>query len=470
MAGAKGRALEWALALLRAPGERHALRQRALPGGVTELLTVASEPDDAALAATAARWGEPVERLREAARFYAREILFHPQADAYRVLGLPADASAERIKAHHRLLQRWLHPDRAHAQDDAVFASRVNTAWNHLRSPERRQQYDAARAGDRVPEVIDTGERALRMGGWRVDMADVPPPAPVWQRRAPVYALLLACLVLVWLGVRDAASPPELAGWDADDEPRETIAALRVPEAKDTAAPAIAIASERPRRPSAPRSTPRRQPTPSPTAEAVATAPRAAIEPMTAPGAAGIAPEQAAPPRERPAPRPLAREAATATTMADPAPVLPEAPAQAEPRMTATPRAASVAIAPAALAAPAPAAPAAPIPDDDAQQAFARAQQARDVGDQLVRYMAGTGGIAPPIWNSPAIQSSADLLRQDLHAEGRVRLGRPQWRIGSRGASLTVPAGSERRGRVTADLVFREGRWLVTGLSVEQGS
>ena len=206
-------------------------------------------------------------------------------------------------------------------------------------------------------------------------------------------------------------------------------------------------------------------------AEAGATAPRGAAEPVVAPAVAAVVPEQATPIRERPAPSPAAPEAAPAVATADPAPALPKVPAQAAPRVTMSPRAASVAIAPAALApASAPAAPAAPVPDDDAQQAFARAQQARDVGDQLVRYMAGTRGIAPPIWNSPAIQSSADLLRQDLHASGRVRLGRPQWRIGSRGASLTVPAGADGRGRVTADLVFREGRWLVTGLSVEQGS
>ena len=132
MAGAKGSALEWALALLRAPGERHALRQRPLPEGVAELLGVASEPDDAALSDIAMRWGESPERLREAARFYAREILFQPQADAYRVLGLTPTATPEAIKSHHRLLQRWLHPDRQHAGDDRVFAGRVNTAWNQL--------------------------------------------------------------------------------------------------------------------------------------------------------------------------------------------------------------------------------------------------------------------------------------------------------------------------------------------------
>ena len=42
MSGAKGNALEWALALLRAPGERHALRQSPLPQGVDRLLAIAA--------------------------------------------------------------------------------------------------------------------------------------------------------------------------------------------------------------------------------------------------------------------------------------------------------------------------------------------------------------------------------------------------------------------------------------------
>ena len=53
MAGARGSALEWAMALLREPARRHALRQRPLPGGMTQLLVVASDADSKALSATA---------------------------------------------------------------------------------------------------------------------------------------------------------------------------------------------------------------------------------------------------------------------------------------------------------------------------------------------------------------------------------------------------------------------------------
>ena len=94
MAGARGGALEWALALLQAPGERHALRQRPLPDGVDLVLSIASGGRSAALAEAVAETGHDEATLREAARFYAREILFYPQADAYRMLGVPPDAPA----------------------------------------------------------------------------------------------------------------------------------------------------------------------------------------------------------------------------------------------------------------------------------------------------------------------------------------------------------------------------------------
>ena len=73
MAGATGNALEWALALLRAPGERHALRHKPLPAGMERLLGIAAgaAPDD--LAEVALAFGESQARVREAAQFYARE-------------------------------------------------------------------------------------------------------------------------------------------------------------------------------------------------------------------------------------------------------------------------------------------------------------------------------------------------------------------------------------------------------------
>ena len=161
MERATGEALEWALALLRAPSERHALRERPLPGGMDRLLGLAAGVTSQASADAARALGESEAILRDAARFYAREVLFFPQANAYRVLGLEQSADSGQIKAHHRLLQQWLHPDRARSEDDSVFSARVNSAWNHLRTEERRQVYDLACREQRAPEVFDSSGAGL---------------------------------------------------------------------------------------------------------------------------------------------------------------------------------------------------------------------------------------------------------------------------------------------------------------------
>ena len=53
MDGAEGSALEWALALLHAPGKRHALRQKPLPDGMDGLLGIAAGAMPDALAEAA---------------------------------------------------------------------------------------------------------------------------------------------------------------------------------------------------------------------------------------------------------------------------------------------------------------------------------------------------------------------------------------------------------------------------------
>jgi hypothetical protein len=105
---------------------------------------------------------------------------------------------------------------------------------------------------------------------------------------------------------------------------------------------------------------------------------------------------------------------------------------------------------------------------------YARIRQAWAAGDQLLRFMGGIGQPPPPIWSSPGIQSSADLLRQDMHGAGRVRLSGPQWQIGEKSAVLTSGYAVQGKddgagtGSLTADLVWRDDRWLVVGLSIER--
>lgn len=439
MDSAKGSALEWALALLRAPGERHALRQKALPAGMDRLLGIAAGAMPDALLEAARTFAEPEARVREAARFYAREVLFFPQADAYRVLGVDSNANAEQIKAHHRLLQHWLHPDRLQSEDDAVFAARVNSAWNRLRTPERRQAYEQALQQNRLPEIFDSGGALHGVHAW---VADPEIPRERWRHRVPMLVLSAACLVLVLLVLRDLERRPE--AWDFPEghgsagSDKEDAIGIEVPRSgvPATAGTRLAESTDRKRQQSS---------------DLVSGPSQIKAGSQRAVASSAV--------DTRSAPRLDSRIAASAT----------DGPAQAVEAqpvpVQVTPTAAAQDSGPLTSSRPA-------LAKETAAPSFARLQSARQAGDQFLRYMGGVDRPPPPIWNSPAIQSSADQLRQELHGAAHARLSGAQWRIGNETAVLTsaytIQGDEGGAGKLTADLVWREGRWLVTGLSMER--
>ncbi|HEX5754964.1 MAG TPA: DnaJ domain-containing protein [Arenimonas sp.] len=186
-------AIEQALALLRAPALLAAVRQRPLPGDLPQLFRLAAG-DVELFEQVESATGESRAQLAEAATFYLQQVLFAPGADSYRVLGVAPDAAEEQIKQHYRLLQRWLHPDRNHDEWDAVYADRVNRAWQDLRTPERRAEYDR-----RPPETSASAAvvHATAPGGFRA--RPLPPiETPVLSSRA---VRRLPWLVLGSLGV-----------------------------------------------------------------------------------------------------------------------------------------------------------------------------------------------------------------------------------------------------------------------------
>lgn len=433
MAGAKGSALDWALALLQAPGERHALRARPLPPGIEEVLAIAGGAVPSQVARSS---GASEARLRDAAQFFVREAMFFPQADAYRTLGVARDAPAEQIKAHHRLLQHWLHPDRLQGDDDAVFAGRVNSAWNRLRTPERRAAYDEALRQQRPPELFDSRGNLRALPAWE-PMVSTPTPLERWRHRVPGVLLSLTCVVLAVMVLRDMQSRPDT--WEGEERPPLGRLAedldIRAPT-PSSPAPDIArpVALARPERvPS------RRNPVAATTATPLITGAMPAATAMAGPA-----------PLPEPLQAPFPAHAPVAAQAAEPdRPALVQASAPP----------------PVAQAAPKPkAGPGTPVPS------FDRLQSAQQVGEQLLRYMASVNRPPPAIWNSPAIQSSAEQLRRDLHDLGKADLTKPRWRIGNEAAVLTAGyrAGTAAAGRLTADLVWREGQWLVTGLSMER--
>lgn len=441
MGGAMGSALEWALALLQAPGERHVLRQKPLPQGMELLLGIAAGAMPEALAEEARRLGEPESRLREAARFYAREVLFHPQADAYRVLGVDAGASSERIKAHHRLLQLWLHPDRSHSEDDVVFATRVNAAWNRLRTADRRQLYDQALRQQRPPELFDSSGTLRSVRAWiPEDAADAAPSR--WRRRLPVLLLLGLCGVLVLLAVRDMEHPS--GPWeDVSAAVASADAVGQEPEILTLPAKARVPAAEAVRP-----DTLRSAPSPAPA--------RAAAAGAVEPSAMAADPAVSRPTADAPSSRTVSR------------PITPFEPAAA-----AAGHAAASGTGAGCGVDDCPDAPwAETSPGRSASPSFARIQSARQAGDQLLRYMRTPAMPPPPIWGSPAVEANADLLRRQLHRAGRVQLEEAQWRVGDEDAVLSsrliMRGDNPGMGWLVASLQWRDGYWLVTGLSMER--
>jgi hypothetical protein len=144
MSGAPLQALEMAIALRRAPYYAASVRARPLPGGVLLVIRIAAG-DDVALLQAASANGEPPAALREAATLYLQQALFCDGADSYRVLGVHPSAPQALIKTHRRWLARWLHPDRDGDDWQTIYMKRVNSAWQDLRTAERRRAYNASR-------------------------------------------------------------------------------------------------------------------------------------------------------------------------------------------------------------------------------------------------------------------------------------------------------------------------------------
>jgi len=104
-----------------------------LPPNVIELMRIAAGSAEACKAAVA-QTGEPRHVLIEAARFYLQQVLFRPDADCYRILGIQPTASRATARDHMRWLLEWLHPDRNTNNNswDTVYAERVLSAWREV--------------------------------------------------------------------------------------------------------------------------------------------------------------------------------------------------------------------------------------------------------------------------------------------------------------------------------------------------
>jgi hypothetical protein len=127
----QGHAIDFALDLARLPALARTSVAPALPPNILELIRIAAACPEACEAAVA--WtGQPTPVLINAARFYLQQVLFRPEADCYRILGIESGASRETARNHMRWLLEWLHPDRNNNSWDAVYAERVLKAWREV--------------------------------------------------------------------------------------------------------------------------------------------------------------------------------------------------------------------------------------------------------------------------------------------------------------------------------------------------
>jgi hypothetical protein len=125
--------IELALDLARMPALARRSTVPPLPPNIVELMRIAAASPEACRAAVA-ETGEPRHVLIESARFYLQQVLFRPEADCYRILGIQPAASRATAREHMRWLLEWLHPDRNNNNNswDTVYAERVLKAWREV--------------------------------------------------------------------------------------------------------------------------------------------------------------------------------------------------------------------------------------------------------------------------------------------------------------------------------------------------
>ena len=139
----KGSALEQAVQLLGTPSLAGAAQRAALPDEIAFFLQILARNPDAESRA-AEQTGKSVEKIREAAEFYAQQVFFALNADHYRALAASPEATRVQLRTNMVWLLRWLHPDLRHCENHSLYFGRVMQAWDVLGSPERRAEYDRA--------------------------------------------------------------------------------------------------------------------------------------------------------------------------------------------------------------------------------------------------------------------------------------------------------------------------------------
>src|SRR5262245_8844582 len=155
--------LKLAIDLMHSPSRVHSIRSAPLPNDVLVLLRIVAG-DEQAISEAVNSEARSRETIREAAAFFIEQILLHPGAASYRVLGCQPETPYHRLRSNMVLLLKWLHPDGDRQNQRVVFAARVTRAWNNVKTRERRDAYDRARrsAGPRLSSLAQRNRHSNR--------------------------------------------------------------------------------------------------------------------------------------------------------------------------------------------------------------------------------------------------------------------------------------------------------------------
>ena len=123
-------ALLQAFRLLDQPELLVGMRISPLPEGMQALIRIAGDEAGAA------------GREHQAATVFLKEVCLFEGADARRRLGLVLSDDFSAARNHHRLLMKWLHPDRN--PEHQWLAERVNSAWTALKNSPLQEPAETA--------------------------------------------------------------------------------------------------------------------------------------------------------------------------------------------------------------------------------------------------------------------------------------------------------------------------------------
>ncbi len=213
-------ALYLALDLARSPILARVMRQQPLPGDVLTLLRIAARDPEATHPAAKLTRRDP-EAVRSAAVLYIQQVLWKPDADHYRALGVSPDAPQARLREHLHWLMKWLHPDKGHLPQEEAFAARVLSAWNAVKTPERRRSYDLTLRHDATNSASGRKRRSTRRLPW-VFQGPVEIPIPRRQMWWRIATVLLGALALAGVLTVDWVPLAPTQRVDADSSPAQS--------------------------------------------------------------------------------------------------------------------------------------------------------------------------------------------------------------------------------------------------------